>query len=224
MGKKSMKNEKYVCKKCGITIGGHNQFLHDGMCDECFFETYFPEEVEIFESDAKKLPMLCEQKEQENICFYKYLKSDELNQRRFSNIVKEVTKKIDCTTCGNCCEKIMPDIYEADIKRISAYLNMTDEEFIKKYLTKNSEGGFQFKDTPCAFLQQNRCKIYKVRPEECKHYPYLHKDITTRCIQFFANAEICPLVYNVLENTKIILFDEIYDIEGEISFHKNHLK
>ena len=51
-----MTNETYVCKKCGITIGGHNQFLHDGMCDECFFETYFPEEIEIFEINTKKVP------------------------------------------------------------------------------------------------------------------------------------------------------------------------
>ena len=32
------------CKKCGIEIGGHNQYLHDGMCDDCFFMKYFPED------------------------------------------------------------------------------------------------------------------------------------------------------------------------------------
>jgi NMD protein affecting ribosome stability and mRNA decay len=91
---KSMKKEAYKCRKCGITIGGHNKFLHDGMCDECFFETYFLEEIEIFEINSKKLPELCKQREQENNIFYHYLKSDKLNQRRFSNIVKEVTKKL----------------------------------------------------------------------------------------------------------------------------------
>lgn len=217
-----MTNETYVCKKCGITIGGHNQFLHDGMCDECFFETYFPEEIEIFEINTKKLPALCKQREQENSYFYHYLKSDKLNHRRFANIVKEVTKKIDCTTCGNCCKTISPDLNETDIKQISHYLETTNKEFITQYLRQNKEGIFRFKEIPCPFLGKNKCKIYKVRPDDCKQYPHLDKDITTRCIQFFSNAELCPLVYNVLENTKIILFEEIYDNEFELLFQRNH--
>jgi|GEM_PF-2398321 len=36
--------QSFFCKKCKTEIGGHNQFLHDGMCDDCFFEEYFPEE------------------------------------------------------------------------------------------------------------------------------------------------------------------------------------
>ena len=212
---KLMENLRYACKKCGITISGHNQFLHDSMCDECFFETYFPEEIELFETNPKRLSKLCEQQEEANTCFYKFLKSDKLNQRRFSNIVKEVTKKIDCTSCGNCCKKIAPDISNEDIKRISSYLSLSTEEFIQKYLKKTTEDRFQFKDTPCIFLQQNRCEIYKVRPEECKNYPYLQKDISTRCIQFFTNAEICPIVFNVLENTKLIFMDEVFCFDDE---------
>jgi|GEM_PF-2527794 len=38
------KKEKFYCKKCRKKIGGHNQYLHDGMCDDCFFGIYFPEE------------------------------------------------------------------------------------------------------------------------------------------------------------------------------------
>lgn len=217
-----MANKTYLCKKCGITIGGHNQFLHAGMCDECFFETYFPEEIEIFETDATNLPHICEQREMENNIFINYLKSDKLNRRRFANIVKEVAKKIDCTTCGNCCKTLSPDVRETDIKQLSKYLEMTCEEFIDQYLNQNKEGLFRFKETPCPFLQQNKCKIYNVRPDDCKQYPHLDKDISTRCIQFLSNAELCPLVYNVLENTKIILFEEINDDEFELLFQKTH--
>ncbi len=212
----------YFCKKCGIPIGGHNQLLHAGMCDECFFETYFPEEIEIFETDATKLPYLCEQRELENNIFINYLKADKLNKRRFASIVKEVAKKIDCKTCGNCCKTISPEIREKDIKQISQYLKMTPDEFINQYLTQNKEGMFRFKETPCPFLQQNKCKIYNLRPGDCKKYPHLDKNISTRCIQFLANAELCPLVYNVLENTKIILFEEIYDNEFELLFQQIH--
>jgi len=38
-----MEEEKFNCKKCGEEIGGHNQYCHDGMCDDCFFDAYFPE-------------------------------------------------------------------------------------------------------------------------------------------------------------------------------------
>ncbi|MBN2367519.1 hypothetical protein JXC34_00745, partial [Candidatus Woesearchaeota archaeon] len=39
-----MKEEVFYCKKCKIEIGGHNQYLHDGMCDDCYFDEYFPDE------------------------------------------------------------------------------------------------------------------------------------------------------------------------------------
>ena len=43
-----MKDEKndeiFHCKKCSKEIGGHNQYLHDSMCDDCFFGTYFPDD------------------------------------------------------------------------------------------------------------------------------------------------------------------------------------
>lgn len=31
----------YNCKKCEKKIGLHNKDWHNGMCDECFNETYF---------------------------------------------------------------------------------------------------------------------------------------------------------------------------------------
>lgn len=39
-----MPDKTFTCTKCAAAIGGHNRFLHDGMCDDCFFESYFPEE------------------------------------------------------------------------------------------------------------------------------------------------------------------------------------
>jgi len=42
--KNKMKEEKFNCGKCRKEIGRHNQYLHDGMRNDCFFETYFPEE------------------------------------------------------------------------------------------------------------------------------------------------------------------------------------
>jgi len=47
-----MWGNRFNCTKCGVVIGEHNQYLHDGMCDDCFFDAYFLVEVEIFETDV----------------------------------------------------------------------------------------------------------------------------------------------------------------------------
>ncbi len=50
----TIREEKFQCRKCNLPIGGHNQYLHDGMCDDCFFEMYFPEEALIVETDLEQ--------------------------------------------------------------------------------------------------------------------------------------------------------------------------
>ncbi|MBM3309621.1 MAG: hypothetical protein FJY77_05135 [Candidatus Altiarchaeales archaeon] len=39
-----MAERTFKCRRCRIPIDGHNYYLHDGMCDKCFFKKYFPEE------------------------------------------------------------------------------------------------------------------------------------------------------------------------------------
>ena len=205
-----MKKESFTCRRCGTLIGGHNQYLHAGMCDACFFEVYFPEEAQIFEIDAKNLSRLCRLNYKANMDFKDFMKSGKVDQRRFKAIVKEVTGKIDCTQCGNCCKKLKPCVTENDIERISQYLHITTDSFIKQYLMKNTDGEFEFNHAPCSFLQKdNRCKIYEVRPRDCQSYPHLQNDVTYRCLQFFANAEVCPIVFNVLENSKVEFSENI---------------
>lgn len=46
--------EKFNCKKCGKDIDGHNKYLHDGMCDDCFFEKYFPKDDKVFKNNFDK--------------------------------------------------------------------------------------------------------------------------------------------------------------------------
>ena len=54
-----MRKERFNCKKCQTVINGHNLYLHDGMCDDCFFEVYFPEEVQVFATDVNELSRIC---------------------------------------------------------------------------------------------------------------------------------------------------------------------
>jgi len=59
-----------------------------------------------------------------------------------------------------------------------------------------------------------KCKIYEVRPKNCKTYPNLNKDITIRYNQFLNNAEICPIAFNVLENAKEEFLEDIFAFEN----------
>ncbi|MBU1989095.1 MAG: YkgJ family cysteine cluster protein [Nanoarchaeota archaeon] len=202
----------YDCKKCGKKISAHNKDWHDGMCDDCFNEKYFPEDAQIFETDINEIKEAMKIQEKDNMSFWKWLKEDGLDIERFNKIVKEVTKKIDCTKCGNCCKEISPVLSEEDIKIASEKLNISKDEFIEKY-TKKADKGIVF-NLPCPFLKEMRCSIYESRPKDCRSFPNLDKDVSSRCHQFFNNAELCPIVFNVLENAKEEFEQEIYEFEN----------
>src|SRR3989338_1654600 len=144
------KEEKFKCGKCGIEIGGHNQYCHDGMCDDCYFEEYFPEDAQVFEADIEKIKIHCRMGaiKKENQKFKEFLQSADFDQERVIKIIKEIEDKIKCPNGGHCC-------------------SMLKEGLQKKYLGK-----------------------------------------------FFANAEICPIVFNVLENAKEDFLENIYAFEN----------
>jgi len=40
------------------------------------------------------------------------------------------------------------------------------------------------------------------------------KDVTARCHAFFSNAEVCPIVFNVLENANDEFSEDMYAFEN----------
>lgn len=110
-------------------------------------------------------------------------------------------EKIDCLECANCCKNLGPRIEQEDIPRISNYLQIAASEFVRDYIEMDEDGDFVFKSMPCPFLQDdNKCRIYEVRPTACKEYPHTDKD------SFFDNLDIakknlmvCPAVYEIVE-------------------------
>ena len=61
-----------------------------------------------------------------------------------------------------------------EINRISSSAGIPLYNFMKDYLVQTSDGRFLFKKTnPCAFLgPDNRCTIWKDRPQICDDFPY----------------------------------------------------
>ena len=149
------------------------------------------------------------QREEENARFRSYLKLNDLSSEEVDAIVRhilaDVTSQIDCTKCGNCCEKIRPVLDDADIRTFAEGLAMPENLFRAQYLTykKDSHTNFVFNTLPCPFLEDHKCVNYDSRPKDCRSYPHLHKeDFTGRLINVIFNYEICPIVFNVYERLK----------------------
>src|SRR5580704_9723420 len=84
-----------------------------------------------------------------------------------------VWRDINCMDCANCCKTMTPTYTKADVKRISAHLDMKPKEFMDKWLIKEEGSGDWINKTqPCQFLADNKCSIYEVRPADCAAFPH----------------------------------------------------
>jgi len=84
-----------------------------------------------------------------------------------------------CQKCeGNCCigESGYIWVSPQDIKNISEFLNIDEELFKKTFLIKVGYR-YSLKEKPyknghaCVFFE-NGCKIYPVRPNQCRTFPF----------------------------------------------------
>ena len=83
-----------------------------------------------------------------------------------------------CRQCGACCRiEGIVRLKDDDTARIAEYLGMGEADFIANETNLAPDRkGLVLKDRPdgaCAMLDaENRCRIYPVRPEKCRTFPY----------------------------------------------------
>ena len=119
---------------------------------------------------------------------------------------KEAFDIIDCLQCGNCCRGISPRMTDRDIERIGKSLKLTPSAVSEKYITRDTDEFYCFKQSPCPFLDgENYCQVYKESPRACKEYPHTDRPKFTQIIDLsFTNSIICPAVaYVFIELRKI---------------------
>lgn len=96
------------------------------------------------------------------------------------NIKKRVLAalRFDCTGCGKCCVG-RGDYYVAaspdEQRRIRGFLNISTRWFRRRYVTVREDGTetLRWQGSRCVFLDtQRRCRIYSVRPAQCRTYPF----------------------------------------------------
>lgn len=81
-----------------------------------------------------------------------------------------------CEMCGKCCHQPFITVRDEEVESVAQAAGTDAVSFMFQYLTRdNEEGKWLFRHTnPCAFIDDdNRCRIWKVRPEICNEFPYM---------------------------------------------------
>lgn len=123
------------------------------------------------------------------------------NSTSLDEITDDFFEENSCIDCANCCKTISPIVRHSDIKRISKYLGLKQDEFIETYLERDNDDDFIIKSKPCPFLdEQNLCSIYEDRPSDCRKYPHLEEEGFNDLIGYHSrNLQSCPASYYILQ-------------------------
>lgn len=134
----------------------------------------------------------------ENIAFTNFLMTQDAEEidKVVHQLNDEITPKIDCLECGNCCKNLRPAINPGVLEQFITPENMDKYKYAEAF--------------PCKNLNGNACTVYENRPGECRSFPYLDRpNFTSRKHEIMQNIKICPIVFNVFEGLKEELMHEI---------------
>lgn len=89
-------------------------------------------------------------------------------------------RRCECTGCGECCTgpgDYFIEATRAEQRRIQAFLGISWRWFRRRYVTRYDRAIEDLRTEPGSgrrvFLRDdNRCRIYPVRPAQCRHYPF----------------------------------------------------
>ena len=161
--------------------------------------------------DPEKLEYYFRKNEKKNFKFRTFLKmhaSDEEFDRQCRELHEKYYSEEFCRQCRNCCRKMNAVIPEKDIEKDAAFLQLDKETFMDTYLKGYDvfEDGYKAKHVPCDFLRDDgECMLGECRPVSCKLYPYTDQEGRLEgLLSMIDNTEICPVVYHIYEDLKII--------------------
>ena len=112
------------------------------------------------------------------------------------NASEATWKEVDCLACANCCKVMTPTFTKADLKRISKHFRMSEKDFYTKWLETDKDNGDKVnRIQPCQFLnlENNKCSIYEIRPEDCAKFPHFKRKPFADFNHIHTqNIEYCP--------------------------------
>ncbi len=125
----------------------------------------------------------------------------------FENVFFPDSVGFKCTNCGSCCHIQPPEVDLNEQKEIEA-------KGYKNFLSEPDETGLRWikrkKDGRCLFLENNKCKIYEVRPVICKLEPFTITDYNypQKRIEIDLNFPFSCSCEGISENGKVD-FEEV---------------
>ena len=91
--------------------------------------------------------------------------------------MKPEKRSFKCQQCGACCRwsgHVL--LTESDITRLAAASGLSEEAFIGRYtVLASNRRQLSLADQPdgsCVLLQDNRCRFYESRPDQCRDFPH----------------------------------------------------
>ena len=97
-----------------------------------------------------------------------------------------------CEMCGKCCHQPFITVRDEEVESVAQAAGTDAVSFMFQYLTRdNEEGKWLFRHTnPCAVLDDdNRCRIWKGRPEICNEFPYMVSMFMSRVYLSIVNED-----------------------------------
>jgi Fe-S-cluster containining protein len=160
-------------------------------------------------TDPNEVQRLAKEAQDENWAFRAWIKSNaDLDDEQLMSVVhwlaEDVTARIECKTCANCCQVLAPSLDEDDMQRLAQALDVDIHSLQATYLRQDKPGKWEL-PAPCPLLDGNLCHVYDARPKLCREYPHLHNDFRAHGITRINDTLICPIVYNVVEGMKVEL-------------------
>ena len=128
----------------------------------------------------------------------------------------------ECSQCGGCCSG--PDegyiwITRPEIELLVKHLDITVEQLRQKYLTRlgcrtSIIEDEQSKD--CIFLIEHCCKVYDVRPNQCRTWPFWPGNLKS-AYDWNCAATRCPGI----NRGRLYTFEEIEEIKNRKYWWRN---
>lgn len=93
--------------------------------------------------------------------------------------------RFSCTQCGKCCtgRPGVTWISFDEMQKMAEHLQISMDELVKNYLRK-IDGKWALKertvDHSCIFLYDKKCRVYEVRPNQCKTFPFWKDALATK--------------------------------------------
>lgn len=157
------------------------------------------------ESDLAKIAIWAVEREEENDHFQSFLSTYDsglIDERVFA-LQEQITPKIDCQQCGNCCKSLLIEVTQPEAERVAAFLGEDATQFMEENLEKGIGERMIMNAIPCRFLHELSCTIYADRFAGCHEFPALHlPGFTQRYFTTRMHYGRCPIIFNVWEALK----------------------